>query len=77
MFPILAWVVLGTLAIGTVWKVVNWMRPIPLNCPKCGQPMQAVKAPQRGDGIVIVECPLDGPFHLGPKGDLTAGMPRK
>ena len=28
---------------------------------------------ERDDGLIVVECPLHGLFHFGPKVDLTAG----
>jgi hypothetical protein len=49
---------------------------IPLNCPKCGCSMEPPPdAPEPADRILVVECPLHGLFHFGPKTDLTAGLP--
>ena len=77
MFPLIALVGLGVLAVSTVWKVANWMRPIPLNCPTCGQPMQPVKSQaQSGDNaLTVYRCSTHGLIHVGPKTDLTPGPP--
>jgi hypothetical protein len=50
--------------------------PIPLNCPKCGCRMEPPRdAPEREDGIIVVECPLHGLYHFGRRIHLTAGSP--
>jgi hypothetical protein len=37
-------------------------------CPKCGHMMVEpfARMPRRKDGIIVVECPVHGPFHFKP-----------
>lgn len=49
-------------------------------CPKCGRMMvePPERMPRRQDGIIVVECPVHGPFHFRPDPDLkelTEGEP--
>ena len=66
------------------WLVRQWQplhlptlttRSIDVKCPHCGCALRTANDPATAP--VVVECPIHGPFHFAPDGELTLGPPRK
>ena len=51
--------------------MVEQNSPIPLKCPTCGRPLRLPSQLPRGEGFVVLECPEDGLFQVGPNAVLT------
>ena len=49
----------------------------PLKCTTCGRPLRLPAQLQRGDGMVVVECPIDGLFQVGTNTVLKPQSPWK
>ena len=50
-------------------------KPIPLNCPHCGCSLKHPAERFATPALNLVECPIHGPFHFGPTGELILGRP--
>ena len=50
-------------------------KAIPLNCPHCGCFLKHPAECSARSTHAVVECPIHGPFHVGPNGELTLGRP--
>ena len=48
---------------------------IPLNCPHCGCSLKRSAECSATSTHPVVECPIHGPFHVGPNGALILGRP--
>ena len=50
---------------------------VPMNCPKCNEPMEPVSGQFDGDEPItyIYNCRTCGPFHFSSETDLTGGEP--
>lgn len=48
---------------------------IPLNCPHCGCSLKRSAQYSATRTHAVVECPIHGPFHVGPDGGLILGRP--
>lgn len=48
---------------------------IPLTCPHCGCSLKRSAEYSATRTHAVVECPIHGPFHVGPDGGLILGRP--
>ena len=52
-------------------------KSIPQNCPHCGCSLKRPAERFATPAHAVVECPIHGPFHVGPNGELILGRPPK
>ena len=50
-------------------------KSIPLNCPHCSCSLKRLAECFATPTHAVVECPIHGPFHVGPNGELILGRP--